>query len=69
MNVFTIQAPASFLSRMNNIANAKVVANELGTSSDSSSSDDGSAYETGEEDSVESGELANSSTEPPLVAC
>ena len=57
MNVFTIQAPASFLSRMNNIANAKVVANELGTSSDSSSSDDGSAYETGDEDSDSDAEV------------
>ena len=51
MNVFTIQAPASFLSRRNNIANAKVAADELGTSSDSSGSDDGSAYGSGEEDS------------------
>ena len=57
MNVFTIQAPASFLSRRNNIANAKVAADELGTSSDSSRSDDGSAYETGDEDSDSDAEV------------
>ena len=43
MNVFTIQAPASFLSRM-----AVKVSD---TSSDSSCSDDGGDYETEDEDS------------------